>query len=147
MFNNRESAALVARSSGIGRGTVARLCEDLSVVVVRDGAPADIVCDRLETGGDDVHLAVGDAVLIWESGNQGERGVLFGRIGPSLSPPADKDDVPEEVVVEASETLVLRVGDGSIALTADGRILIKGTDLVSHATRLNRVKGGAVAIN
>ena len=40
-----------------------------------------------------------------------------------------------------------RVGDGSIEIRADGKILIKGTDLVSHAKRMNRIKGGAVSIN
>ena len=29
----------------------------------------------------------------------------------------------------------------------DGKILIKGKDLVSHAQRTNRIKGGSVAIN
>ena len=55
--------------------------------------------------------------------------------------------VPEELLLEAKHSLTLRVGDGSITIREDGKILIKGKDLVSHATRLNRIKGGAVQIN
>ena len=43
--------------------------------------------------------------------------------------------------------VTLKCGDGSIAMRRDGKILIKGLDLVSHAARTNRVKGGSVAIN
>ena len=148
MLTETETASLLATGAAITRGTVRRLAEDLSIDVLLDGATAAIACDRLETSdGEWVRLVQGDAVLVWWSGRPNDRGVVLGRIGPSVSPVQDDDGVPAEVVVEASDVLVLRVGDGSITLTADGRILIKGTDLVSHASRLNRVKGGAVAIN
>ena len=48
---------------------------------------------------------------------------------------------------EAKHQLTLRVGEGTISIREDGKILIKGTDLVSHAQRMNRIKGGAVSIN
>jgi len=43
--------------------------------------------------------------------------------------------------------MTLRVGNGSITIRGDGKILIKGSDLVSHAQRTNRIRGGAVSIN
>jgi hypothetical protein len=55
--------------------------------------------------------------------------------------------VPDDLVLEAKETVTLRCGDGSITIRADGKILIKGKDLVSHAQRANRIKGGSVSIN
>ena len=58
-----------------------------------------------------------------------------------------EDVVPDELVLEAKHTLTLRVGDGSITIREDGKILIKGKDLVSHAARTNRIKGGSVQIN
>jgi hypothetical protein len=70
-------------------------------------------------------------------------GVILGVLNPA---PA-YDEVPEQLVVEARESLTLRVGDGSITIRADGKILIKGKDLVSQAKNTNRIKGGAVAIN
>ena len=88
---------------------------------------------------------IGSEVLIWTDVAAG-RGVVLG----SLVRAQVEDDsrpVPDELLIEARESLILRVGDGSITIRADGKILIKGKDLVSHAQNVNRVKGGAVAIN
>ena len=51
------------------------------------------------------------------------------------------------VVLDAAEEIVLQCGKGSLTLTADGRIVIKGTEIVSRALRANRIKGGTVNIN
>jgi hypothetical protein len=67
---------------------------------------------------------------------------VLGRLGSSHS-----REAPESLVLEAAEELTLRVGQGSITLGKDGKILIKGKDLVSHAQRMNRIKGGSVSIN
>lgn len=61
--------------------------------------------------------------------------------------PSPSADVLEELVIEAKKNLTLKCGDGSITIRADGKILIKGKDLVSHAQRMNRIKGGSVSIN
>jgi hypothetical protein len=121
---------------------VVRIDGDGAVVVTVD-AEAEIVCEQLATTGiAALTIAPRDRVLVWQSDHASQNGVVLGRIGPSHA-----DDSPEELVLEATQSLVLRVGDGSITIRADGKILIKGKDLVSHATRVNRVKGGAVAIN
>jgi archaeosine-15-forming tRNA-guanine transglycosylase len=82
-------------------------------------------------------------VLVW-CPEQEPRGVVVGRIGRSAR---RGDDVPAELVIEARERLILQCADGSITMRGDGKILIKGTDLVSRAQRTNRIKGGAVSIN
>ena len=85
----------------------------------------------------------GDTVLVWRSAD-GARAIVLGRVGPSVGvTPA----VPDTLTIEAKQSLTLRVGDGSITIREDGRILIKGRDLVSHAQRTNRIRGGSVAIN
>jgi hypothetical protein len=140
-------------------GTVRVLAQD-GVMVVR--------CDRLVVAeGAELRLARGDVVVYWEPEAKHDRGVVLGRIGashvslpasvadvplaiPTAGPAAAEPDVttvPDEIVLEARQQLTLRVGDGSITLRADGKIQIKGKDLVSHAQRLNRIKGGAVSIN
>ena len=48
---------------------------------------------------------------------------------------------------EASEEVVLKCGKGSITLQADGRVVIKGTELVSRATGGNKIRGASVSIN
>lgn len=51
------------------------------------------------------------------------------------------------LVVDAGRRLVLRCGEASIVLTHDGKVVIRGTCVVTHATGLNRIRGGAVQIN
>jgi hypothetical protein len=53
----------------------------------------------------------------------------------------------KRVVFEAEEEIVLRCGKGSITLRKDGKIILKGTELVSRASRTNKIKGASVAIN
>lgn len=94
-------------------------------------------------------LAPGDAVLVVDAGSGSA--VILGALhdgdnaSSQVKPPGDA--VPESIVLEAAEELTLRVGDGSITIRKDGKILIKGQDLVSHAKRVNRIKGGSVSIN
>lgn len=47
----------------------------------------------------------------------------------------------------AKERIELRVGKASLIMEADGRITLRGTDLVSHASRSNRIRGGSVNLN
>lgn len=48
---------------------------------------------------------------------------------------------------EASEEVVLKCGKGSITLQANGRVVIKGTELVSRASGSNKIRGALVNIN
>jgi len=131
-----------------GDGYVRISCTDAEVESHR--------CGVLTTSeGPALRLAPGDAVLVWLPSDESELGVVLGRVGPSHTTlregvrAADEsaEEIPDTLVLEAKEQLTLRVGDGSITLRADGKIQIKGKDLVSHAQRLNRIKGGAVSIN
>ncbi len=53
----------------------------------------------------------------------------------------------KRVTIEAQEEVVLKCGEGSITLRKDGKIIIKGTHLLSRASGPNRIKGGSVQIN
>jgi hypothetical protein len=53
----------------------------------------------------------------------------------------------KKIVLDGQEEVVLRCGQSSISLRKDGKIIIKGTDLTSRASRTNKIKGGAVKIN
>lgn len=102
--------------------------------------------------GSTLRLAPDDIVVILHGVDIDGADLIVGRIGESLAlaaraPEPDVAPPPDTLVIEAKQSLVLRVGDGSITIREDGRILIKGKDLVSHAQRLNRIKGGAVSIN
>lgn len=138
---------LTALDTAVRRGTL--ISFDLSTgarVVIEDGVPEEIDCDLLHASSAPPRLVAGDAVLVWRPSG-GDRGVLLGRIGASSADPNGNTGTPDELVLEAKHSLCIRVGDGSITIREDGKILIKGKDLVSHAQRLNRIKGGAVSIN
>ena len=147
----------------VGNGSIVR-----AVVTSVGGDSLDVLtdagmvrCDLLERGGAPLVLDRGDRVLVWHSGREIDRGVVLGRIGSSrpraTATPLDDGpaaaaipasaDAPDELVIEAKKTMTLRVGNGSITIRDDGKILIKGSDLVSHAQRTNRIRGGAVSIN
>jgi len=131
----------------LARGTVVGVDVD-GTVIVSDRRGDAFPCVVLGTGETGVVLVAGDSVLVWHPGRPDECGVVLGRIGPSNAPPEiTEESPPTELVIEATHSLTLRVGAGSITIREDGKILIKGRDLVSHAKRLNRIKGGAVQIN
>ena len=63
-------------------------------------------------------------------------------------------EIPKDVLIDgkrvtfdAKEEIVLRCGKASIILRRDGKIVIKGTHLLSRSKGMNKIKGGAVHIN
>ena len=139
-----------SRAERMKLARVLTVYEEDAVLVAEDG-DMRVVCDVLQTSGDSrLQLAPGDTVLIWTADDEQQRGVVLGRIGPSRAtvPEVDTaDEILDEIVIEARKNLTLKCGEGSITLREDGKVLIKGKDLVSRAQRMNRVKGGAVSIN
>ena len=130
-----------APAASLRQATVLRL-EGTDAIIVDGDAGDEVVCDVLDAGANPpLVLAPKDTVLLWRPDPHAPRGVILGRVGLSHA------DMAEEVVIEARHSLTLRVGDGSITIREDGKILIKGKDLVAHAQRMNRIKGGAVSIN
>lgn len=53
----------------------------------------------------------------------------------------------EMVVLSADREIVLRCGKASITLTRAGKILLRGTYLLSRSSGVNRIKGGSVQLN
>jgi len=49
--------------------------------------------------------------------------------------------------IKADDGLVIECGKSSIILTKDGKVQIKGNDLLSRANRMNKIKGAGVNIN
>jgi len=67
--------------------------------------------------------------------------------------PTQKPSLPvvecdgERVILSAEKEIVLRCGEASITLTRAGKILLKGTYVLSRSSGVNRIKGGSVQIN
>ena len=70
--------------------------------------------------------------------------LILGRVLPAL-PFAEVDG--DRLVLEANREIVLRCGKSSITLKADGRVSVKGTQLLSRADGQNRVQGATVQLN
>ena len=49
----------------------------------------------------------------------------------------------DRLVVSAADQIVLRCGDASITLTRAGKILVRGTYVLTHASGVNRIRGGS----
>lgn len=139
-----ELTTTAATGTRVGR-VAALLDEAVLVAFPPDGAI--VACDLLEPPGVGMRpLGEGETVLVTHpEGNDG-RGVILGRV---LRPAAGdaSQGRPEEILLEARKGLTLKVGEGSITLREDGKVLVRGRDLVSHARRTNRIRGGTVAIN
>jgi hypothetical protein len=55
--------------------------------------------------------------------------------------------IPERLELVAEKEIVLRVGDASITLTRAGKIILRGTYVLSRSSGVNKIKGGSVQIN
>ncbi len=132
-------AALASQFPGvtIKRALLVRIADDL--LWVRDDEPREYPCDRLDLGVN-VALAPGDTVLALTPDQTG-RGVVLGRIA---SGPAHPEAT---AVIEASQALTLKCGASSIELRADGKLMVKGEDVLVKARGTQRIKAGSVNIN
>jgi hypothetical protein len=134
---------LVGGAGRLFAGTVESI-EDDAVIVVSETAESTVRCAVLRTSDSAPPVPVaGDEVLVWQE-EPGGRACIVGVFGRPAEP---APGIPDELVIEAGRSLTLKVGDGSITIREDGRILIRGNDLVSHAKRNNRIRGGSVTIN
>lgn len=141
-------AGLGSSTGLIQRGQVNLVLNDGAVVVCIGSGSEQVVCDVLYSSSGP--LCPGDPVLVWDGGSREDTPVVLGLIGPSRASATilePQREVPDELVLEATKGLTLKCGEGSITIRADGKILIRGKDLVSHAQRMNRIKGGSVSIN
>lgn len=64
---------------------------------------------------------------------------------------ADGPDVAEvdgkRVCIEGADEIVLRCGEASITLRRNGKVVVRGAYVETHAQGTNRIKGGSVQIN
>jgi hypothetical protein len=98
-------------------------------------------------------------LLVFENGDP-TLPIVIGIVRDTLYPPAPLEEAtisverPRDVVLDgrtialdAKEEIVLRCGKSSITLRKDGKIVVKGTQLVSRSSGSNKIKGATVSIN
>ena len=99
-------------------------------------------CDWLEnafTG--TVKLNVGDRVLVMPPVSR-QRACVLGRIAPYRVP-----ESPPNTVIRGEQSLSLQCGAASLDLRADGKVMIRGEDVLVRARGTKRIKAGTVNIN
>jgi len=64
------------------------------------------------------------------------------------------DEKPTDVQVdgrtlafEAQDEIILKCGPGTIHMTKEGKIILKGIEIVTRAKEANKIKGGKVEVN
>jgi hypothetical protein len=53
----------------------------------------------------------------------------------------------EQLDLEAASQITLTCGKASITLHRDGKVVVKGTQLLSRASGVNRIRGGTIELN
>lgn len=95
-----------------------------------------------------------EVALLFESGDA-SRPLVIGRIqGRVNSEPAPIQELPldvemdgESISLTAKKDITLRCGKASITLTKAGKVLIRGSYLLSRSSGANRIKGGSIQLN
>jgi hypothetical protein len=53
----------------------------------------------------------------------------------------------KSIVIDAEKEILLRCGKSSITLKKNGKVVIKGAEIVSRAAKANKIKGAVININ
>lgn len=124
-------------------GTVIDFPSSGEIAVKLSGRSGRVVlCDFLSTtSGEPPELNQGDRVLVVIPQDHDGKPIVLGKVAGYRRPDRRK------LVVAADEELTLRCGEATIAIRKNGRILIKGVDIVTHARQRNRIRGGSIQLN
>jgi hypothetical protein len=133
------------------------------VRVERAGSPGRAVAARVSAALDDAALEAAarrgqEALLLFEGGDP-SRPVLVALLR-SATPLVDallSDPLPpagkvarldgRRVLLEGEEEVVLQCGRASLTLRRDGRVVLRGVNVVTQAEQVQKIRGGKVQIN
>ncbi|MBZ9973979.1 MULTISPECIES: DUF6484 domain-containing protein [unclassified Mesorhizobium] len=122
--------------------------EEGAPLVVFVGNPGETALKARSLANLDASAVGAEVALLFEGGDPG-RPLVVGRI---VDPVHAREQVQvmrdgEAVTLNAKERIELRCGLASIILEKNGRISIRGSQLSSQASGVNRVRGAAVHLN
>jgi hypothetical protein len=139
-------AGAAAGAAGLAVGNVVR-CDGAGVWVDYPGNARGPVLARtmLPAEGSPARAVppVGQTVVLMLGRGADAAPVLLG----SLQPLGAAADAPARLELGARDEIVLRCGEASIVLRANGRVVVRGAYVETRAKGVNRIKGGSVSIN
>ena len=107
----------------------------------------------------DINVTQLPVLLVFENKDP-KRPIIIGFIGETLFTLLNHETVTlpverpnkaiidgKRIVFNAEKEIVLRCGRSSVILKANGKVVIKGVEITSRASRANKIKGPAVNIN
>ncbi len=146
------------------KGTVTGFLQEGTIEITPAKGNKAIPCFILKNSSRLNSFALNDEVLfISNSGD--EYGYIMGVIDRYMPVTETSDTTPKstlsqtehlpaiaeidgrKVNIEAKNEIILKCGKSSITLQKNGQITLKGTNLVSRASSVNKLKGGSVSIN
>jgi hypothetical protein len=148
LIRQTDSSPPQPQGTNIARGAIQGFGEGGAILVaLEDAEDQSIPCERLETTDClQARYRVGDRVLVWRPPMRDAMGCILGRV--SLPSPQEiHGPDSSESTIRADGKLTLRCGKSQISLKEDGKVLVKGVDVVSHAKSSQRIKGASVRIN
>jgi hypothetical protein len=141
---NISECALPLSPSLIISGEVAILTSDGKIFV--DFAQNSLGPLAARTLVEDLYLGV--KVLLAFDGGDPTRPIILGIIRDQIQKAGRTIHLKaDRIVLEAKSELSLTCGEGAFEARPDGKVSVKGRDVVSRATRTNRVRGATVMIN
>lgn len=105
------------------------------------GANRSVRCEVLASAVP-TRFETGDRVLLLLPPTAEECGVVMGRLA-AYHP----KDLERNLIIEASESVRLKCGEASIDLRADGKVMVRGEDVLLRAKGTQRIRAGTVSIN
>lgn len=115
------------------------------LVVLGEDEPARPALSTVALRGSDA----GAPVVVAPEAGDWQRPVIIGRLQPGGSAPGGGTLVLEaqKLLLQGQREIELRCGEASIVLTRAGKVLIRGSYVLSRSRGANRIKGAHVEIN
>lgn len=160
---------ILSVAAEIHKGFITGLDDNGMVLVQVENIESSRSCFLLQkNSSDNDFICVGDKVLFALFDND-QNGYILGIIktnktetikeSKTLNYPGDKVEVEvpgrlekvningKRISIEAEEELTIKCGKGSILIDKQGKIVVRGTNLISRSSGNHKIKGASVSIN
>ncbi|KXU83316.1 hypothetical protein CI15_29940 [Paraburkholderia monticola] len=144
---------MAERSDGVRIGELVAIQDNFVPLVVFPGQPGTAAI-RARTIPSLSAKDIGKAVVLSFADGSLDQPIIMGCLVDDRARPigteirqVEIDADGRSLVVSAKDEIMLRCGKASLTLTRAGKVLIRGTHVVSRSSGANLVKGGIVEIN